>query len=98
MTERKIQDDYPETGKVIPGQLNMRATPAGAIIKVLTKDSTLTILRGRDVLPWTIGKDPSSGNQHAIYWLKVQVGEVVGYVMKHWIDFAPAERASIEPQ
>jgi len=88
MAEPRIQNDYPETGKVIPNQLNMRDAPAGAIIKVLSRGSTVTVLRGLEKLPWTILRTRGSDDE-AVYWLKVSVDGTVGYVMRHWLEFPP---------
>ena len=87
MSKRRTQDDFPETGVVTPPQLNMRATPGGKVIRVLTKDTTVVVLRGREPIPWTIGKERSGGNQTALYWLKVEADGDVGYVMLDWITF-----------
>lgn len=87
MSKRRTQDDFPETGVVNVAQLKMRATPGGKVIKILTEKTTVVVLRGRETIPWTIGKERSGGNQTADYWLKVEADGDVGYVMLHWISF-----------
>ena len=87
MAEPKTQNDFPETGKVIPDQLRMRATPGGPVIKILSAGTSVTILRGHERVPWTAVKERSGGNQTPAYWLKVSVDGEVGYVQHLWLSF-----------
>ena len=87
MAEPKTQNDFPETGTVIPNQLRMRATPGGPVIKILSAGTSVTILRGHERVPWTAVKERSGGNQTLAYWLKVSVDGEVGYVQHLWLNF-----------
>ena len=87
MAEPKKQNDFPETGKVIPNQLRMRATPDGPVIKILSAGTSVTILRGHERVPWTAVKESAGGNQTPAYWLKVSVDGEVGYVQSLWVNF-----------
>lgn len=87
MEKKLTQNDFPGVGWVVPSALNMRKKPSGEIIKVLFEGSIVEVVPGKDELPITHHHRAASKDNFILHWLKVKVGEDVGYVVLEFIRF-----------